>query len=284
MYNLANNPFKDLMKKFEANIFGRRILFFLIDIGFEDFVYRIKNRDYLKKRCEFYSNNEKEVEENIELLADDFSKDTYKKMIEYRCKRKRRKFPKYSTEDQYFQEDIIKIMPEEVFVDCGAFNGDTTRKFIKYSNNKFKKVVCFEPDKDNYKDLCNSLKEDKRIVFYNNSVDEALKKVKFLGGEGMESIVTQDGNTEIDAVNLDSIEDCLDATFIKMDIEGLELEALKGAKKIIKNNKPKLAICIYHSDNDMINIIKYIHNLIPSYKLYIRQHSIYETETVLYCI
>ena len=108
MYNLANNPFKDLMKKFEANIFGRRILFFLIDIGFEDFVYRIKNRDYLKKRCEFYSNNEKEVEENIELLADDFSKDTYKKMIEYRCKRKRRKFPKYSTEDQYFQEDIIK--------------------------------------------------------------------------------------------------------------------------------------------------------------------------------
>ena len=76
----------------------------------------------------------------------------------------------------------------------------------------------------------------------------------------------------------------MDATFIKMDIEGAELEALRGAQNIIKSNKPKLAICIYHSDQDMIDIIEYIHKLQPDYKIYLRHHSLYEAETVIYCI
>ncbi len=69
-----------------------------------------------------------------------------------------------------------------------------------------------------------------------------------------------------------------------MDIEGSELECLKGAENIILKNKPKLAICIYHSDNDMIDIIEYIHKLIPEYKIYLRQHGINEADTVIYCI
>lgn len=71
-----------------------------------------------------------------------------------------------------------------------------------------------------------------------------------------------------------------------MDIEGAELNALKGAEKTIIKYKPKLAICIYHSNQDMVLIAEYIHNLIPDYKIYIRQHSLYPSaaETVLYAL
>ena len=73
-------------------------------------------------------------------------------------------------------------------------------------------------------------------------------------------------------------------TFIKMDVEGAELESLKGAEKTIRRDKPKLAICIYHKPEDMWTIPLYIKELVPEYKLYIRHHSSGVCETVLYAV
>jgi hypothetical protein len=72
-------------------------------------------------------------------------------------------------------------------------------------------------------------------------------------------------------------------TYIKLDIEGAELEALKGMKKIIATCKPKLAICIYHKPTDLWTIPLFIRSLNPSYKLYIRQHDRVH-ETVCYAL
>ena len=73
-------------------------------------------------------------------------------------------------------------------------------------------------------------------------------------------------------------------TFIKFDIEGAELEALKGAKGIISSYRPKLAICLYHKKEDYWQIPYYVKELVPEYKLYIRHYSNYSSETVLYAI
>lgn len=85
-------------------------------------------------------------------------------------------------------------------------------------------------------------------------------------------------------INIDAVPECKNATFIKMDIEGMEWDALHGAVETIKRNHPKLAICIYHSDEDMIRIVEYIHEIAPEYKLYVRHHSKREYETVLYAV
>lgn len=70
-----------------------------------------------------------------------------------------------------------------------------------------------------------------------------------------------------------------------MDIENAELNALKGAVQTILRDKPKLAICIYHSNDDMLDIPEYIHSLVPEYKFYVRQHHILPwLETVLYAV
>ena len=78
--------------------------------------------------------------------------------------------------------------------------------------------------------------------------------------------------------------ECRNATFIKMDIEGSEYNALLGGQEVICNNKPKLAICIYHSDEDMLRLIELIHDMVPEDSLFIRQHSNSICETVLYAV
>ena len=75
-----------------------------------------------------------------------------------------------------------------------------------------------------------------------------------------------------------------EVTFIKMDIEGAELKALKGAKNIILRDKPKLAISIYHKPEDIVEIPLFIKELVPEYKLYIRHYSNDSIETVLYAV
>jgi hypothetical protein len=82
---------------------------------------------------------------------------------------------------------------------------------------------------------------------------------------------------------IDNCQECSDATFIKMDIEGAELQALIGAQNTIVKNKPKLAICIYHSDEDMLRLAQWIHCKVPQYKLFVRQNNNYTAAaTVLY--
>ena len=105
--------------------------------------------------------------------------------------------------------------------------------------------------------------------------------------DGKGSAITKNEDASTITVPVRAIDDtpeCRDATFIKMDVEGSEKEALAGARDTILRNKPKLAICLYHRNRDFIEIPNWIHKLVPEYKLYVRHHSFSVNETVLYAI
>jgi hypothetical protein len=104
--------------------------------------------------------------------------------------------------------------------------------------------------------------------------------LNFSNGVRGVSSISDDGSLLVNADKIDNL--CPDATFIKMDIEGSEMDALYGAKETIIRNKPKLAICIYHKPEHLYQIPLLIHEWVPEYKLYIRHHSHYDSETVLY--
>ena len=108
--------------------------------------------------------------------------------------------------------------------------------------------------------------------------------MKFVAGRGGGSHVGSAGDTTIAIESLDMMNIPEKITFIKMDIEGSELEALKGAKNIIKKDQPKLAICVYHKPEDIIDIPLYIKSLVPEYQLYLRHYSGMSGETVLYAV
>ena len=92
------------------------------------------------------------------------------------------------------------------------------------------------------------------------------------------------GRSVVQGRSVDSVLQGAPVTFIKLDIEGAEIDALKGAKESIKKWKPRLAICIYHKPEDPIEIPLYIHGLVPEYRMYIRHYSTCKAETVLYCV
>ncbi|SFO07003.1 methyltransferase, FkbM family [Pseudobutyrivibrio sp. UC1225] len=183
--------------------------------------------------------------------------------------------------------DAFKSSGDDFFVDAGANNGDTIVGFKKWCNDKFEKIMAFEPNRITYENLVDNTKNDQRVEAYNYALWDKKETLRFsLNGAG--SRVICDSNMcsgEIDsafAVTLDSMLDKERITFIKMDIEGSELHALMGARKTIIRNKPNLAICVYHKPIDFIEIASYLLVLNPDYKINYRNYFSNTYETILY--
>lgn len=189
--------------------------------------------------------------------------------------------------DQYFGPEFMTYQ-EEVFVDSGCCNLRSSLALREHCP-KVKKVYAFEPDPENY-ETCqrNKIKyhfpEVEMFPFGTWSEEQVLHFSANPEDPGT-SCVSETGEITIPVKTIDEVVAGKEpVTFIKMDIEGSELESLKGAKNTIQRDKPKLAICIYHKPEDMTEIPLYIKSLVPEYKFYIRHHSNSYAETVLYAV
>lgn len=184
---------------------------------------------------------------------------------------------------QYF-DPIIKLNSNEIFIDAGGYIGDTIQEFISRVHS-YEKIYCYEPDCYNIANARKNLKSEDRIVFRNVGLGNIGRTTRFNHAGLPSSSVTNDNNEEkfIEIVTLD--EDVKEKiTFLKMDIEGEELDALHGAREHIVKDRPILAICLYHNVEDIYTIPLYIHSIIKNYEFYIRHYTPYHGETVLYAI
>lgn len=188
--------------------------------------------------------------------------------------------------NQYF--DMFEPENEEMFVDCGAYNGETTIEFAKWAKDKYKKSYLIEPINEMRSEIEKNLNENdiKNYALVSGAAWCKNENVYFNFNENNDraSTITQDKGECIQGVSIDEITRGEKVTFIKMDIEGSELMALQGASETIKKWKPKLAISLYHKAKDVIEIPYYILELVPDYKLFIRHYTCNMGETVLYAI
>ncbi len=262
-----------------------------------DFLERHTNQARLRETRNFYTENRVRIKKNVKSFADEKSKRVYLNAIKYRCSLKR-KYLSYTSpmEEKYFDPQIVRFKKNEILIDCGAFTGDTALLLEKKWTNWDEKgaslqLCCWEPDEYNMIKLEKTLSAiaARHSGFLYRIVKKAAWKenteLSFDGGVDYASKIDERGGVRVQAAPIDEIASGLGAvSFIKMDIEGAELEALEGAKETIMNHHPTVAVCMYHTNEQMLGLIEFFRRNYPFYKLYVRHYARTWTETVLYAV
>jgi FkbM family methyltransferase len=185
-------------------------------------------------------------------------------------------------EKQYFSP-LLQLHDNDVFVDCGAYDGENSLCFNELTNHKGK-IYAFECDKSNIEKLERNTKHFKNIIIIKKGAWSEKTTLFFNNDNSMGSRMTDEGESQIEVDSIDNVVRNEKAVIIKMDIEGAELEALKGASKTITSCNTRLAISVYHKPEDLITIPQYILSLNANYELYLRHYEPYSAELVLYAI
>jgi FkbM family methyltransferase len=237
---------------------------------------------------EYVETNHKDIDMVAGWLEDEESRNTLEAMILARLSWNIEYFNDVKKDIQYFDPDIINLEKDEVLIDGGAFIGDTLEHFVKLVNGQFCKIYCFEPGDEQYEKLkmqADKYENSEKIILIKKALLDKNTIVYFrIDGSG--SCITKNDENEVIEVACTTIDDVTDdrVSLIKMDVEGSELEALKGAERVIRRFKPKLMICVYHKPEDIIEIPKYIESLNLGYKFYLRHYCSDMNESVLYAI
>jgi len=267
----------------------------LTDLGFNNF-FSCPSYLYLRVKKYLLSVNLQALKQNIsnliDILGDDHSKIILVNIIKNWFSSINNFIDTNNWEKakgaQYFPQDIIKLKKDEVFVDVGAFDGDTVALFIKESCSKFNKIISYELDKNNYLKLLENVNRyepeiKSRIVSHNMGLMNENKIINYFSGS-TSAVIDLHSSATGQVVKLSEHLKNISPTYIKMDIEGAEFDALMGAEEIIKTCKPKLAVCVYHNPEHFWHIPFYIKRIAPEYRIYLRHHSLDITETVCYAI
>ena len=245
----------------------------------------------------FVSNNLdkiKNVRDN--LLNDDRSKQVYDSVLKAMLTGNKTYCAEVMEGQQYFALPAFQNADRVHFVDAGAYVGDSVEKFIWANNGVFGHIYAFEPGIFQFHALNKRVtrlieewalqgtditlihaglgKEDKELSIAVNR--DQLQSSSFLSTNEVEK-------TSVPVFSLDNYLSGRPATFIKADIEGMEMDMLFGAKKTIEEFRPCMALSIYHRPEDIYQIADYVHSIVPEYRMAVRQHAPMLMDTTLYC-
>jgi FkbM family methyltransferase len=191
-------------------------------------------------------------------------------------------------ENTYLPIDLVKFSDDDSFLDCGATSGEMLQDLVKKRDQNFERFNAVEADNISYpklevyrESLPTSLRE--KVKLYKCAVGVTRSTVRF-AHSGLTGSRISDEGLPVECYPIDDLFVDAPLTFIKMDIEGAEFDALKGASKVIQRDRPILAICVYHTQSDLWRIPHFIRGVLPEHKLYLRAYEGDGYQTVMYAI
>jgi FkbM family methyltransferase len=199
----------------------------------------------------------------------------------------------YPTNTEHFENNyycnnpFYSMLPNETVINGGAFIGGFTLAFINYCNEKgipYSHIHSFEPDQKNFQQLGKNTHGMKDVTNHYLGLWSQETEIRFLSSEKIEGssarIVRESGDIEVisprtgdivvKTVSIDDFFSDQHISFIKLDVEGAEIEVIQGAKRTIQKHRPKLAISVYHKSNDIFEIPHLVHTICPEYRMYLR--------------
>jgi FkbM family methyltransferase len=223
---------------------------------------------------EYIETHYEKIEKVRKLLADEKSHEVFDGWLEYRLSGKIDILDKIATPREEMLS-LLKFKENEVFIDAGAFKGDTAEEFLNATGGKFTKITAIEPDAKNYMAL------RRKFYAYGSGIFAPLNAVAWSEDEPVEFTVksgkaggvgVKGGRVkQIQGVKIDTLCDKEAATYIKIDVEGAEAEVLKGAKSTITKHRPKMLVSLYHRNEDLFELPLMLHSFYPKYKFYLRK-------------
>lgn len=217
---------------------------------------------------EYYNFNKSRFDAVYKKLADDLSRKTYENLIKYKLSGKIEYLIDCEVESDEPFRNILKLSQNETFVDLGAYTGDTVLEFVNKVKT-YNKIFAAEPDIKNFKKLAVNTENIENVFKFNVGIGNFCGKAPFSMSGGRNS-KKEKGNTQIDFRTVDSIVEESTVTYIKMDVEGEEENAILGAKNTILKHKPKMLVSAYHKTDDLIKLPETVLNIRDDYKIYIR--------------
>ncbi len=239
--------------------------------GKEDFF----SPDYVKA-------HEKEFTSVYDMLADEQSRQVFRDLLSFKCSGRVEYLDRCTTDMAEVYHHLIKPQKSDVYVDLGAYNGDTVTEFLTHSGGSCQKAIALEPDARNYKKLC------AQCELLTRTAGETVFMPIHAGAHSKEDTMTFAVNTgrsgklqgnekpkKTVEVRVCAVDDILcgdKADVIKLDVEGAEREALIGCAKTIAAYKPRLLVSAYHRNEDLFALPLQIMAMNPDYQVYLRHH------------
>jgi FkbM family methyltransferase len=237
--------------------------------------------DFFWSTHDTFTAAQKEIDRAYEVF-DDFGKAEFLRQVRFRTVGDVSGVARIEGED-YFNNSIFDLSDDEFVVDCGAFHGDTLIEFLRASSGKFRRYLALEPDPHNFAQLMNICGKDERIECKPYAVGARRETLAF-SSAGVGSAISTTGEHLVQCTTLDHLLEGQQPTYIKMDIEGSEPDALLGGKRLIQECRPKLAVCIYHSPEHLWSIPLLLRELLPESRITMRPHLVDGWDCVCYCV
>ena len=186
--------------------------------------------------------------------------------------------------DLYAPDGLFEFTDKEVYVDGGSYDGDTIRSFIARVHGRFADVYAFEPDPVTFAKLTANFCDEPRVHPIHAGLHSHGGTLRFRDDASRGAIFAADGEIEMPVTTIDDTLGDRRLTYVKMNIEGAEIEALNGGRNAIRKWRPRLALSVYHRASDLWRIPQLVLGLNSDYRLYLRQHDGGIIETVLYAL
>lgn len=252
-----------------------------------DFHFGVVNDKRIEWNIQLAKEREREYKKTYDLLSDDVSKKIMQAYLDAAIVGDFEELYQYRSVPSYFN-DITNEIFIDTLVDCGAYDGDSIHDYI-LNHTEYKRILAFEPDPDNVKKIRDrEIKEGIHDLSVVTAGVYSYDGKLFFNAKGeSNSHLSSEGDVEVTVTTIDNYIDIIsEHSLIKMDIEGSELEALKGAQESIKRSHPVLTICVYHKEEDLIEIPQYIYSLVGDdiYNFHLGFHGTDLAELVLYAI
>ena len=231
------------------------------------------------------------IERGYRCLADERSRTEFAAQIAWRCTLDYRCLPQADPHaEMYFAPDLVAPGPGEIFVDCGAFDGDSIRAFLAVTENRFERILAIEPDAVNRARLGAWIagqppEQAERIAVLPFGLGDTAERVGFAStGTVATHRTVATGDQSIEIRRLDDLLAAERPSFIKMDIEGAEPAAIRGAAGVLARHRPIVAACAYHRGEHLWTLPRLLADAVPDYRIYLRRYAEECWETVYYAI